>query len=321
MSRYLWLCTAAALTSAGIPTLRAQQPGDSMRLTLERVRRAAPGYAAPDSARRLGYTRLRPLSRVPALNPFAGEHWLNHRWLRLDKVDPDRPAYLMYYPIGGAERLIGFGYALVQPSGAMSPGHFAGITPTWHLHHPCTGLPGIGSLLVAGAGECRELGGMPGATQIVMLHVWLEPPNPAGVLALENPALPFVAAGLAPPDSVALADPRQGRFLRELGLALGETIGAPPRLGTMVEFGADSVRFRQRAEPLRARLRTLADTLRAAQQAGDTAGYQASAARAVELGRRLRQIYLDLAPGPVMRTLLGRWFDAVLLPGGHGPAH
>jgi len=154
-----------------------------------------------------------------------------------------------------------------------------------------------------------------------MLHAWLEPTNPDGEFAPENPALPFVAAGLDPPDSAAFADSHRGRFLRELGLALGETVGARPRLGTLVEFGGDSARFRRKAEPLRARLLALADTLRAAEGSRDHARYEAVAARSVDCWTELRGIYLDLAPSPVMRTLLVKWFEAVLLPGGHGLTH
>ena len=312
---------AGAVLALAARTVRCQQPADSNKLDLDRVRGTALVFAAPDSARLRGYTRLRPLSRVPGLNPFVGEHWIKERWLRLASLDPERPAYLMYYPIAGSERLVGFGYAFVQPSGAPLPRGFSGAVVRWHLHHPCTGLPGLGSLLVASAAECRELGGAPGATQIVMLHVWLDPANPDGEFASENPALPFVAAGLAPPDSAALADPGRGMFLRELGLALGETVGARPRLGTIVEFGRDSARFRRKAEPLRARLRGLAESLRAAEQAGDRKQYESLATRSVDVGRKLRQIYLDLASEPVVRSLLVKWFDAVLMPGEHGPAH
>jgi hypothetical protein len=311
------IIAAGVVLALAARAVRCQQPADSNRLDQDRVHAAARLFATPDSARLRGYTRLRPLSRVPALNPFVGEHWIKERWLRLVSLDPERPAYLMYYPIGGTEQLVGFGYAFVQPSEAPPPpGGYH-----WHLHHPCSGLPGIGTLLVGGAEECRTLGGTPAPTQIVMLHVWLDPPNPAGEFAPENPALPFVSAGLIPPDSMAFADQHQATFLRELGLALGETIGARPRLGTMSEFGADSLVFQRRAGPLRARLSVLAATLRRAEQAGDRTRYAAAATRAVDTWRGLKQVYLDLAPGPVVRTLLVKWFDAVLMGGGHGPAH
>jgi len=297
-----------------------QSPPDSLEPMLRQVRQAAAVYAVPDSALRRSYIRLRPIRRVPGLNPFVGEHWFNPRWLRLPALDPERPAYLMYYPIGGSERLVGVGYAFNQASGAAPPPGFAGASPPWHLHHPCRGLPGVGSLLLGSASECRDLGGTPGTTQIVMVHVWLEP-NPDGVFGSENPALPFMAAGLAAPDSLAFADPRQGLAIRRLGLALAETVGARPRYGTMSEFGPDSAKFRGRAGPLRARLRSLADSLRSAGGRDDQAAYDRFAGEAGAAGDRLRRVYLDLAPGPVPRRLMEEWFEAVLTPGTHGPGH
>lgn len=286
---------------------------------LAQVRQNTSAFATPDTARLQNFIRLRPLSRVPGLNPFVGEHWFRPSWLRLPALDLKRPAYLMFYPIDGVERLVGVGYAFNQPSGAPPPSDFAWASPQWHLHHPCTALAGMGSLLLRSAEECKELGGKPGTTQIVMLHVWLEP-NPDGEFASENPALPFLATGLKPPDSLAFSDHQGSIRLRALGLALGETIGARPRYGTMSEFGADSVRFRKRAAPLRVRLGILADSLRAAEQLGDTSHYEERVDEAVETWKMLRQVYLDLAPGKVARTLMERWFEAVLSPG-HGPGH
>jgi hypothetical protein len=149
-----------------------------------------------------------------------------------------------------------------------------------------------------------------------MLHVWLVP-NPDGLFGSENPALPFVAAGLRPPDSLALADPDKGKKLRELGLALAETIGARPRYGTMTEFGPDSTRFRARAEPLRQRLRVLADTLRLAERAGDRAGYAASMEEMVQTWRDLSRVYVQLAPTQAARRLIEDWLGAVLSHEGH----
>ena len=310
---------ALGLVPAAASPLGGQHPPDSLEQVLRQVRTGAAAFRSTDSALRQNYIQLRPIRRIPGLNPFVGEHWFNPRWLRLPALDPARPAYLMYYPIDGREQLVGVGYAFSQPSGALPPPDFAGATPQWHLHHPCGGLPGLGSLLIGSPEECRALGGKAGATQIVMLHVWLEP-NPDGAFGSENPALPFLATALTPPDSAAFADPDRSTGLRELGLALAETIGARPRYGTMSEFGPDSARFRARADPLRARLRLLADSLRAAERNRDPAAYDRGAVRAVGAGRKLRQVYLDLAPGPVARTLMERWFEAVLTPG-HGPAH
>jgi hypothetical protein len=124
--------------------------------------------------------------------------------------------------------------------------------------------------------------------------------------------LPFIAAGLAPPDSIAFADRAIGPLLRSLALALGESRGVKPRLGNMVEYGPDSARFRAAAQPLRTRLGYLADSLHQSRGAGDSAGAADLAARAVAVWGELRGVYLEMAQPEIVRRLLARWFDAVL---------
>jgi len=300
--------------------LVAQDTTHQLLDQLAGARRAAASLTDATRARSRGYVRLRPTGRRPALNPVAGEHWLNHRHVQVTGLTLDRPAYLMYYPIDGAERLVGMGYAIIQGSGAPAPGGFEGDADEWHVHYSCRDLPDFGSLLVAGEAECRELGGRPGDTQIAMVHVWLDPPNPDGPFAAVNVALPFVAAGLRPPSRHDLADPVRSRRARTLALALGESFGALPRMGGMVELGRDSTAFRGRVAAHRESLRGLVAALRAAQQRGDLQAYDRNVDRALAEWEPIRQAYLDYAPYDVLRALLDRWFHAVVEPERHGPA-
>ncbi|MGH2669294.1 MAG: hypothetical protein ACRDH5_09305, partial [bacterium] len=267
-----------------------------------------------------GYVRLRPTGPIPALNPLTGEHWLNHRNLRVATLELDRPAYLMYYPMHGEERLVGMGYAMIQIAGAVPPAGFDGAGDVWHRHFSCRDLPDFGTFLVASAVECGELGGRPGETQIAMVHVWLDPPNPEGPFAAVNVTLPFVAAGLRPPTREVLADSVRGRRARTLALALGESFGALPRMGGMVEIGRDSSAFRGRVSAHRAALRALVVELRQAERRGDREAYDRTVDRALAEWEPIRQAYLDHAPYVVLRTLLDRWFHAVVEPERHGHA-
>lgn len=301
------------------PKLWSQSSANLLDSVVPKVRQATIGYASTDSARLQHFIRLRPISRIPGLNPFAGEHWFRPHFLRLPSLDLSKPGYLMFYPINGTEQLVGVGYAFNQPSGSEPPPDFLGAHPHWHLHYPCVGLPGVGSLLLGSAEECTILGGKAGETQIAMIHVWLIR-NPDGEFGSENPALPYLAVGLTPPDSAAWADSTASIQWRKLGLALGETIGARPRYGTMSEFGPDSLEFQRIAGPLRVRLGDQLDSLRAAEQRKDSTAYTRAVNRSVEEWEALRQLYLRLAPGRVARLLMTRWFQAVLEPG-HGAGH
>jgi hypothetical protein len=169
---------------------------------------------------------------------MVGEHWINERHLRVTSLDPSRPAYVMYYPLPGREHeqvLVGTAYGMVQPWGADAPDGFAGTHDVWHVHVLCTALDHLGSTFTASAAECLELGGEPAKHQLAMLHVWFEPKNPEGPFAPDNVALPFVAAGLAPPAPGDLRDPADAQRMRKLALALSETYGATPRGGGFIE--------------------------------------------------------------------------------------
>ncbi len=260
-------------------------------------------------AARLGFRRIAPPS-MNDLNPLVGEHWIHIPNLRSGAFDLTRPAYAMYYPVRGIEewQLVGVAYATAAPTGTPVPEGFDGANDHWHTHLPCSGVPELETILAASQEDCREFAGVPGSSRIAMVHVWLNVPNPEGPFADFNIALPYVATGLQPPTPEELRDTTHAGVARPLALALGETLGAVPRLGGIVDPGPDSAFARRVAAP-RARIAALVPRLKAAQETGDRVEFDLVALRAIEEWNVIRQAYLDAASTPVLRLLLARWMD------------
>ena len=272
--------------------------------------------ASPMAARRAGFHRIAPPS-VPDLSPLMGEHWINERNLRGESLDLTRPAYLMFYPLGNTpeQTLVGTAYGTVQLPEAQLPAGFAGNDDEWHIHLPCTGVPGVSTLLAEGVEDCRALGGEPGTNRIAMVHVWINIPNPLGPFALDNPALPYVAVGLTPPTADDMADLERAHWLRALGLALSETYGAVPRLSSRLDLHPDST-FAQTTAPLREQIRRLLPRMRLADRNGDAAEFERLGDRAIAEWQHIQEAYLNaaLARSPELRSLFQRWFEAALDP-------
>jgi hypothetical protein len=266
--------------------------------------------AQPIDAHHLGFHRIAHRG-LKDLNPFVGEHWINERNLYGDSLDPARPAYIMFYPVLRDSTPVGFAYGLAQRSGSPPPEGFAGDRDVWHVHQTCHDLDALGSALVQSIADCEALGGRPGSSQIAMVHVWLDPPNPDGPFAPFNPALPFVAAGLKPPTAEDLASPERSSRLRRLGLALGETFGAVPRTGGLVDNPRNPA-FREQAAPHRARIAELLAALRPAEDDGDREAYDAVADEMIAEWEHVRTAYLEHAGSSAARTLLERWFAAAV---------
>ncbi len=319
------LLATAVVLFVSTPLLAAgQSPVDGMPASAagplqSEAMRAARRVATPEAARAAGYHRIAPPAVRHNLNALVGEHWINQRYLRAQPIDPSRPAFLMFYPLGGQERLIGLAYGVVQDTSAALPERLAGYPGHWHVHHPCGGVRGLGPILADDTQDCRRLGGVPGRTRLAMMHVWLNIANPLGPYASENPALPFVATGLEPPTSDDFKPPDRARRVLTLALALGESFGATPRLGSLVDFDS---RFAQRVAPRRAAIRGLLRALRSADAARDSARYGEIADSAIAVWHGIRAAYLDAARSDMHRVLLQRWYARVTelhLAGRHDP--
>ena len=300
--------------NAGAPTNNANALVARQRAQLDSAIAVALRLASPLAARRAGFHRIAPPS-VPDLSPLMGEHWINERNLRGESLDLTRPAYLMFYPLGNSPEptLVGTAYGTVQLPEARLPDGFAGNEDEWHIHLPCTSVPGVSTLLADGVEDCRALGGEPGTNRIAMVHVWINIPNPLGPFALDNPALPYVAVGLTPPTADDMADLERAHWLRALGLALSETYGAVPRLSSRLELHPDST-FAQTVAPMRERIKRLLPRLRTADSDGNATEFERVGDRAIAEWQHIREAYLDaaLARSPELRSLFQRWFEAAL---------
>jgi hypothetical protein len=246
------------------------------------------------------------------LNPLVGEHWIQEQFNRSPVLDLARPAYLMFYPMLGADSmaLVGVGYTVAQPAGSPEPDGFAGTTDRWHVHLPCAGVPDLQGILAESVAECEEVGGTPAQWQIAMVHVWLVP-NPDGPFGQFNPALPFRATSIDPPTARELADSSRGPLLRALGMALGETFGAVPRLGGSIAQDPDSA-FADQVRPYRERIAALLPTLREARAGLDSAVFLEAARDMTGAWRAIGDAYLEHAPSTRHRLILDRWFAAAL---------
>ena len=287
------------------------------RAQLEITAQVARELSTPQAARAAGYRRLAPAS-LPDLNPLAGEHWINQRYLRVSALDPAQPAYLMFYSFDSlnSRTLVGLAYGMAQAAGVPPPDGFDGDLDRWHVHLPCLDVPDMATVLAHDEEDCHALGGRPAQAQLSMLHVWLNVPNPEGPFAPDNPALPYVAVGLAPPAAEDLAVPDRAWRIRSLALALGETYGAVPRLGGLINQHPDSA-FARRVAPHRRRIRELLPELRGADSTRDVLRYEQLADSAIGEWEIIRQAYLDAASSEALRVLLSRWFESAIDPARH----
>ena len=308
--RYVILAAAVLL---GPPPLYPQPTQQSVEAQLDSAARIVHSLRDTLAARLKGYRRIAPPS-LTDLNPMAGEHWINPRFNRTRALDLARPAYLMYYPFIGDDSLtlVGVGYTVAQPADSDPPIAFAGAGHRWHVHLPCGGVPGLGTILAESSTACDEFGGRPGQWQIAMVHVWADTvPSPDGPFAQFNPALPYLVVSIDPPSVEEFSDHDTSRLLRELALALGETFGAVPRMGARIAQNPDSV-FADHVRPYRDRIRALLPALREAQVHDDATRFYALANEAIAAWQPIRAAYLDAAFSPQHQLILSRWFEAAI---------
>ena len=136
---------------------------------------------------------------VKDLTPFQGQHWIQvGRWFVNPAPEVAKPNFLMYLPIGDSLVPIGAAYTRRLEPSIAPPSDLDGDTVEWHSHVFCRAVPGEGNTLADGTDDCKARGGTPGPREIKMVHVWTIA-NPDGPYAHDNPALPFIAAGLRPP--------------------------------------------------------------------------------------------------------------------------
>ena len=123
--------------------------------------------------------------------PSMGEHWISPRLVIEGQFDIALPAILTYVTVNGNPVLAGVVYAVPLAQGDSPPPAF-GPSAMWHEHN---GTVDEESMHPIHDGSTTSAVG----TRLAILHVWTAVPNPAGLFAAENWALPFVRLGLRVP--------------------------------------------------------------------------------------------------------------------------
>jgi hypothetical protein len=166
---------------------------DSVRHFLDIAARASQKYADRAVAIREGFRRIGPDF------PGMGEHWVQPGRLVSGRFVADAPPILTYAVIDGRPVLTGIAYAL-----PLAPGESPPTFPAAEYWHDHAGSVDEESLLIAplAAARAHTHGAPKHAPRLAMLHAWLWSPNPDGIFAQDNWALPYVRLGLATPASI-----------------------------------------------------------------------------------------------------------------------
>jgi hypothetical protein len=244
-----------------------------------------------------------PLSFGPVrdLTPFQGQHWLSlgrvvAMAMRNEPVDIDNPTFLMFLPVNGKLMPVGVAYTKRIGGQMAAPTTFAGMPAIWHTHMFCRNVPGEGQVLANGLEDCTDRGGTPTRNQIAMIHTWTIP-NPDGPFAHDNPALPFIAAGLKPPAHPTRDD-------RLFGVALGETYGALLPEGHRIDHEARTGGTIEVLNTHRVALKALVPQLLEAERSGDKAKFEALRKKTISSYNALLAAYRALASSPQIKSRL-----------------
>ena len=198
---------AAAVLFAGRGFAAAQEPAAAF---IERARHATEKYQDQQAAIIDGYRR------IGADFPGMGEHWIRIELLFDGKIDAEHPEFLTYISVAGKAKLLGVAYALPLLAGETPPDLPA--KDAWHDHFRTvedeTALP---HRHLPGSAEDEP--------RLAMLHAWIWSPNPGGVFAADNWAIPYLRLGLQPPAHPAVS----------IALALSLLTGGVEYFSTTVE--------------------------------------------------------------------------------------
>lgn len=282
--------------------------GPAAEQVLAAARQAVASISDTGAARAAGYRPIEELG-LPDRNPFQGQHWFNGRRSdTLATVSLDAPAFVMFAPINGTLRRIAIAYAMRLRLETPNPEALGGDSAAmWHQHVLCGftspgGRPIIDQ--VPDTALCRASGGQPRPRKTVMIHVWTDVDNPEGIYGHDNPALPFLALDLTPPEM-------SGREARELSLALGETYGARLENAYFIEQANTNAGLADSLRAHRTAISALVPELRRADAAHDPRAYGRVSARIRAHGKALEQVYERMAK-PEALANLQRQYESIL---------
>lgn len=144
--------------------------------------------------------------RVGSDFPGMGEHWIRMALVFDGTIDARQPEVLTYVVVDGMPRLLGVAYLVPLLAGEQPPDQPIG-RGAWHDHSRT--LEDETVLPMHHAPDSGE------GARLAMLHAWIWSPNPAGMFAADNWAIPFIRLGLTPDLSQA------GAVAKALSLAAG----------------------------------------------------------------------------------------------------
>lgn len=199
------------------PADAAKRPGE-LETQLGALRTGIARYADFEVARSEGWKKFGGDA------PLVGEHW----YLPVQKggtdyrggrpIDFTRPSSLMYTEIGGRKVLTGVTFNARLAAGEPVPEGFAGAADVWHVHD----FRAFFAAALRDRPAARWLAERAikarwgGRERLAMIHVWAGAiPNPDGVFAHYNRAVPYLKLGLP----LALAEGATLEAARGLNLA------------------------------------------------------------------------------------------------------
>jgi hypothetical protein len=314
----------AVLPLALLLAVQHGDPTDSIRLVAEEIVAGLHDKAKAYDAGFRPPIEGRLVDRVP----FQGEHWIHvNRVFRQyassvlpgpSAAEPDlaKPTFVMFSPVGTEIKPVGLAYTRLLAPDEKTPQRLGTVDAPWHEHQTCLDIPGEGRSLAHGDEDCLARGGRPTQRRVGMVHVWTTP-NPEGDFANYNPALPFLALGLTPPTSAALADPRQALRIRWLALALAEMYDARLPYARQSEHFNRSLPLAKSLARHRTAIAELVPTLRASDEGGRQAEYDQAVDQAIRHGKAMYHVYQQMAATPAVRSQLEAEYQRVLRPGHH----
>jgi hypothetical protein len=180
---YMITLFSVILLFASVNCVRAE---DTAEAFLQRARSGTAKYQDQSIAILDGYRK------IGRDFPSMGEHWIRLDLLFDGKIDAEHPEFLTYVTVEGRAKLMGVAYALPLLS-KESPPDLPAPRDAWHDHYRTiedeTILPQHHLPATAAS-----------APRITMLHAWIWTPNPDGVFAADNWAIPYVRTSLTPPE-------------------------------------------------------------------------------------------------------------------------
>ncbi|MFL5613542.1 MAG: hypothetical protein ACJ796_07780 [Gemmatimonadaceae bacterium] len=187
------LSAATALLSALTATLAATDVGAQRPDSASVAKFIAQARATTARFQDINVAIAENYVRVGPDFPVMGEHWVRGESVMRSESTP-MPSILTYATIDGRLTLTGVVYTLVRVPGVELPD----MPPSaeWHDH---VGTIDEESLLL----DHTHLGGDTDGPRLAVMHAWVWLPNPAGMFATDNWALPFARLGIPVPPNAS----------------------------------------------------------------------------------------------------------------------